>query len=86
MNDQELRTTVIAALTDVAPEIDPAGVDTSVPLQEQYDLDSMDLLQFLENVVTATGIDISERDYGSLATVDDLLAYLAAPGRRAPAR
>ena len=78
MNAQDMRTTVITALTQVAPEIDPLAVDTSVPLQDQYDLDSMDLLQFLEDVSTETGIDISERDYGALATVDDLLEYLRA--------
>ena len=76
MSDQDLQATVIEALTEVAPEIDPAAVDTSVPLQDQYDLDSMDLLQFLENVSGETGIDIPERDYGSIATIDDLLAYL----------
>lgn len=76
MNVLDLRTTVIGALTEVAPEIDPMSIDTGAPLQDQYDLDSMDLLQFLERVSSETGIDIAERDYGSLATVDDLLEYL----------
>ena len=78
MND-ELRTTVLSALTEVAPEVDPSSVQPDVPLQDQLDLDSMDYLQFLENLSETTGIDIPERAYGSLATIDDCVAFLSRP-------
>jgi acyl carrier protein len=78
MNEEQLRTLVLKALTDVAPEADASAVAGGEPLQEQFDLDSMDYLQFLENVSEASGIDIPERDYGELATVDACVGYLSA--------
>ena len=44
MNEQELREVVIAALTEVAPDVDPAAIDPSAELAEQLDIDSMDFL------------------------------------------
>lgn len=78
MTDTELRTLVLRALTEVAPEADPSTVIGNEPLQEQFDLDSMDYLQFLENLSAASGTEIPERDYDALSTLDDCVAYLSA--------
>lgn len=78
MNEQELREVLIDALTQVAPEIDPAQIDPTADLAEQLDIDSMDLLNVIVAVHERTGIEIPERDYGKLATLDDAVAYLAA--------
>jgi acyl carrier protein len=72
----ELRREVLAALGEIAPEADPASLRGSVPLRDQLDLDSMDFLNFLIAVHQRTGIEIPEADYGKLATLDQLLAYL----------
>ena len=77
MTDTELRTLILNALTEVAPEADPAAVVGNEPLQEQFDLDSMDYLQFLENLSEASGAEIPERDYDALSTLDDCIAYLS---------
>ena len=78
MNEQELREVLIEALTRVAPEIDPTQIDPSADLAEQLDIDSMDFLNVIVAVHERTGIEIPERDYGKLATLDDAVAYLAA--------
>jgi acyl carrier protein len=72
----ELRTTVLEALLDVAPEIDPAQVDGTTPLQEQLDLDSMDFLSFLEGVAERTGVEVREEDYAEVRTLDGCVAYV----------
>jgi acyl carrier protein len=78
MNEQELRDVLIGALTQVAPEIDPTQIDPTEDLAEQLDIDSMDFLNVIVAVHERTGIEIPERDYGKLATLDDAVAYLAA--------
>jgi acyl carrier protein len=86
MNEQQLRDVVISALTEVAPEIDPAAIDPTVSLVEQLDIDSMDFLNIVVAVHERTEIAIPERDYGKLSTLDDAVAYLvAAQGQAAGA-
>ncbi|MBK5221098.1 MAG: acyl carrier protein [Thermoleophilia bacterium] len=78
MNEQELRDVFVGALTEVAPDIDPAAIDPGVELTEQLDLDSMDFLNVIVAVNERTGIEIPERDYGKLATLEDAVTYLLA--------
>jgi acyl carrier protein len=77
MTRVEIRTAVLRALGDVAPEIDPAQIKPDVSLRDQVDIDSMDLLNFLIAVHKATGIEIPETDYPNLATLDGCVDYLA---------
>ncbi len=80
---QELRTTILDALTEVAPDIDPSAIAPDQELVEQLDIDSMDFLNFIVSIHERTGIEIPERDYPKLSTLDDAVAYLAAARQRA---
>jgi hypothetical protein len=73
----ELRAHTLEALGGIAPEADLAGLRGNVALRDQLDLDSMDFLNFLVAVHQRTGVEIPEADYGKLATLDQLLDYLA---------
>ena len=82
MTADGVRATVLSVLGEIAPEADLGGVRGDVPLRDQLDLDSMDLLNFVVGLHAALGIDIPERDYGRLVTLDACVAYLAE--RKAP--
>lgn len=69
---------VLDVLTGIAPEVDPSEIDTSVELRDQLEIDSMDLLNLLIGVHERTGVDMPERDYGKLVTIDDLVRCVAA--------
>jgi acyl carrier protein len=71
-----LRAAILSVLGEIAPEADLGRVRSDVPLREQLDLDSMDMLNFAVGLHTALGVDIPETDYGKLATVDACVAYL----------
>ena len=77
MNKAQLREVVLAALVEVAPDIDAASIDPSLDLAEQLDIDSMDFLNVVVLIHERTGIEIPERDYPKLSTLDDAVAYLA---------
>jgi acyl carrier protein len=78
VNTEQLKTVVLAALGDVAPELDAATLDPKRDLRDQLDLDSMDFLNFVVGLHKALGVDIPEADYRKLGTVDACVAYLAA--------
>jgi acyl carrier protein len=69
-------------LSRIAPEVDLDEVDPAAPLQEALDLDSMDFLNLVTALHEATGIEVPERDYPLLATLDGWVAYVEAA--RAP--
>jgi acyl carrier protein len=76
--DQQMSDVVIAALTEVAPDVDPAAIDPDTDLADQLDIDSMDFLNVIVAINERTGIEVPERDYPKLSTLNDAVAYLEA--------
>ena len=80
MTTDDIRAAVLASLADVAPEVDPATIDPAVALQEQLDLDSMDFLTLLSEVAERTGVEVPERDYAEVASLQGCVDYVASAG------
>jgi acyl carrier protein len=80
VNDSALRSSVVAIIRSVAPEVEEAGLRDDQPLREQVELDSMDWLRVILGVHEKLRVDIPEADYGRLRTLADWVAYLRAKG------
>lgn len=80
MNPTEALALFETLLHRIAPEVDVSTVDRGALLQEEVDLDSMDFLNLVTALHDATGIDVPERDYPKLATVDGFVAYIVDHG------
>ena len=78
MNQDEVRKGVLAELTRIAPELEEGDIVPAKLLREQVDLDSMDWLNFLVALHERFKVEIPEADYQRLATLDQVVAYLAA--------
>jgi acyl carrier protein len=78
MDEQEIRATVTATLTAIAPELEGAELRPDQPLRRQVDLDSIDWLNFLIALHKELGVEIPEADYQKLTTLDAIVAYLVA--------
>lgn len=65
---------VMAAMASVAPEVEDelASVDPTIDVFEYLGLDSMDHLNVMTEIAERTGIEIPERDYGRLRSLDSL--------------
>jgi len=85
MTRDEITSTVVDALTRVAPEIDPASIQAGVSFRDQLDLDSMDFLNFVLALHERLGIDIPEVDYPRLYSLEGAVSYLAAKVTAGPA-
>ena len=78
MTRDEIRSSLLAALGDVAPEVDLSRLDPREDLREQLEIDSMDLLNLAIGVHQRTGVEIPEADYPKLSTLEACVDYLTA--------
>lgn len=85
MTNDKILERLLAILQELAPEADVSGLDPDVRVRDQLDIDSMDLLNFVIAVDEQFGIDIPERDYTKLRTLNDMVEYLSARLESAPA-
>ena len=76
MREEQARQAVLESIGEVAPEVDTTTIDGAVPLQDQLDIDSMDFLGVITAVYERTGVDIPERDYPQVTTLDATVAYI----------
>ena len=84
MTRDEIRNVVFRCLGEIAPEADPEQLKPDVPFRDQLDLDSMDLLNVLIAIHKELGVEIPERDYPKLATLEGCVDYLAAQSPQSP--
>lgn len=77
MTREEIRSLALEKLLQVAPDIDPGQLDPAEPVREQYDFDSMDFLNFTIALGREFQMDIPEKDYAQLQSLDGVVDYLA---------
>jgi len=78
MNPQEIRSNVLASLADVAPEADPSVLAPNADLRDALDIDSMDFLRFVVSLHDRLHVDIPEKDYPKVRTLEACVEYLTA--------
>lgn len=78
MNDEQLKAIILSKLTEVAPDVDPEALDPQAEFRDQFDFDSMDCLNFAIALHEALGIDIPERDYPKITSLEGCMDYLKA--------
>ena len=76
---EALRDTILDVLGSIAPELDPAALRPDAPLREQIDLDSFDFLNVLIALHKRLGVEVPEKDYAELQTLNGMTRYF---GRR----
>ena len=79
MNGDDVRATALEVLAGIAPETAGAELADDVPLRDQVDLDSMDVLNLLLGVQERLGVEVAAQDAAQCETLDGLVgAFLAA--------
>lgn len=73
---EEIRAIIFDVLGAIAPEADPATIVPDRPLREQIDIDSFDFLNVIIRLHEVLGIEISEKDYAELLTLNSAVEYL----------
>lgn len=76
MTPEQIRTAMVAALQTVAPEVAADQIRPNISLRDQFDIDSMDFLNFVIALNKSLKIAIPEADYPQLTTLDRGIEYL----------
>lgn len=75
-NDAEIEAVVKQALYDVAPDVAGEPIDPDISLRDQFEIDSMDFLNFIIGINKATQVNIPEADYDQLQSISGAVAYI----------
>ena len=78
MTREDIRSTLLSCLSEVAPEIGEEEIEDDTDLRDELDLDSMDILRWVQGIHKALGVEIPEEDYGQIATLGEAVDYVAA--------
>lgn len=76
MTGNELEDLVKQTLYSVAPDIEGEEIAPDETFADQFEIDSMDFLNFIIGLHKATGVEIPEKDYPKLTTLSGSVAYL----------
>ena len=78
MNPEEICATLLKCLTNVAPEIADEEIEDDMDLRDELDLDSMDILRWVQGMHEALGVEIPEEDYGQIGSLAKAVEYVVA--------
>lgn len=76
MTKDEVKQVVLDIIADIAPDEDLSKLKPEVRLRDQMQLDSMDFLDIVMELRKRHGIEVPEKDYPNLATLDSCADYL----------
>jgi len=76
MTADALKSRILELLGRIAPEADLTALDPSVNIRTELDLDSMDFLNFLILLSKDLHVEVPERDYGQLSSLNGCISYL----------
>ena len=77
MTRDEIRKALLRCLSEVAPEIANKEIEDDADLRDELDLDSMDVLRWVQGIFKALSVEIPEEDYGKIASLEDAITYVA---------
>lgn len=76
MNTDQIKTSILNIIGQIAPEIPPETIDPHANMMEEMDIDSMDFLRIIVGVKEELGVEIPEKDYGQVSTLNKLVHYV----------
>ena len=85
MSVTDIRSVVLAELSNIAPEADLQSLDPKADLREALEIDSMDFLNFVTAMHRRLNVNIPEADYPKVRTLAAVAAYLEAVLAKKPA-
>ncbi len=76
MTGEGIRGAVIEIIKEIIPDEDLDSIDPGKPLRDQIDLDSMDFLDIVMELRKRYAVEVPEKDYPELATLNSTVDYL----------
>lgn len=79
LSPENARRLITDAITEVAPDVadELATLPPGADVFEDLELDSMDHVNIMNGIFERTGVEIAERDYATLRTIDTLTDFVS---------
>ena len=77
MDREAIKPIILEVMLSIVPELEPASLDARVSFRDQFEIDSIDYLNFVLALEKRLGIKIPEIDYPRLSSLDGCVGYLA---------
>ena len=71
-----IKSLVLQSITQIAPEADIDRLNPEVRFRDQFDFDSVDLVNLIEKLQEALQCKIPETDYPQMTTLNGCISYL----------
>ena len=78
MTREDTRWTLPKCLSYVAPEISDEEIEDDMDLRDELDLDSTDILRWVQNIHKGLGVEIPEEDHGKIAALGEAVSHVSA--------
>lgn len=78
MTKAELQQIILAQLRGLAPEADLNDLRPHDDIRETLEIDLLDFQNFLVALNKEVGVEVPEKDYGKVSTLEALTAYVLA--------
>jgi acyl carrier protein len=82
MDAEKIKSEIIAALADVAPEVEVGSLDPARNFRDQFEFDSIDFVDLMLRLEKRLGIKIPQAHYPKLSSLDGALRYLMSAAAR----
>ena len=79
MTPEQAHQMITDILREIAPDADPGTIGADADIRDALELDSLDFLNFVEELSQRSGRRIDEDDYPQLATLASGAKFLAGP-------
>ncbi len=76
MTHDEIQRVTLEVLQTIAPDADLAAIDPATSFRDQFEIDSVDYLNFVLALEQRLGIRIPELDYPRLSSLQGCVLYL----------
>jgi acyl carrier protein len=77
LNEKQLISKILESLVEVAPEISPNEINPSINFRDQFEIDSIDYLNFILTLEKKLNIKIPDLDYPKLSSQAGCISYLS---------
>lgn len=76
MTGKGLQREIVEALVHAAPDVDTSRLDPTRSFRDQWEMDSLDFLNFVIELEKRLEVHVPEEDYPKLSSLNGCLAYL----------
>ena len=77
MTQEEIKQIIIGQILEIAPDIEEGDIIPDQNIQRSLEIDSFDFLKILTALNDILGVEVPEKDYAKVDTLDHMAEYFA---------